>query len=148
MKRSGILYKMIGLFTIITLLYAQSAAAACVCAVMQTDMCNSGAKVADHAPMAAAQATQGAMGGMAAHCASRNLSALPCVCPAYDASHATVGVPSPPPLTHAVGAALLYYVVTDLNMSASSRTRSPRPAPPIIGVLPPPHSILHCVFLI
>ncbi len=142
MKRSGLLRKVIGLLSIVAVLYAQSAAAACVCAVMHMDMPNPCAAGAGNAPMTAAQTAPGAMG---AHCLNRDMGA-PCVCSGHDAGHATVGAPSHPPLAHAVDAALLY-IVTDMKTPAASRSVSPAIAPPIRAI-PPPHSILHCVFLI
>ena len=142
MKRSGLLRKAIGLLTIVAVLYAQSAAAACVCAIMHMDMPNPCAAAVGNAPMAAAQMAHGAMG---AHCLHRDMGA-PCVCPGYDASHTSVGAPSHPPLAHAVDATLRY-IVTDMTTPAGWRSVSRAIALPIRSI-PPPHSILHCVYLI
>ncbi|BAP89122.1 ABC transporter substrate-binding protein [Burkholderiales bacterium GJ-E10] len=142
MKRSGLLRKMIGLLTMVAVLYAQSAAAACVWTGVHTNMPNPCAAGVGNASVTAAQMARGAVG---AHCLKRDMGA-PCVCPGHDASHTTVGAPSHPPLAHAAGAALLY-IVTDMKTPAARRSVSPGIAPPIRAI-PPPHSILHCVFLI
>ncbi len=144
MKRSDLLRKMIGLLTIAAVLYAQSAAAACVRAVVLMDMPNPCVAGVGNAPMTAARMAR-IGGAMGAHCLKRDMGA-PCVCPERDASHATAGTPSHPRLAHAVDAALLY-IVTDMKTPTARESVSLAIAPPIRAI-PPPHSILHCVFLI
>lgn len=133
------------MLSILAVLWAQSAAAACVCAVTHMAMPTYCARhVGDMSAMAMPTAP-------AAHSATtahpmRHDMGTGCLCPGHDASRTTVGGPSHPALTHAVAAVGLY-VVADVQTLPVRRAIPPVVAASIQAI-PPPHSILHCVFLI
>ncbi len=148
MKRSALLRQAIGLLSIVAVLVAQSAAAACVCAFMQMGMpgpCATGVVNSTMPPARVAPTAPGTMAAMQAHGMERGMGSA-CVCPGHDASRGTAGEASHPALTHAV-AATPRYIVADVQALPAWRAFLIATATPIHAT-PPPHSILHCVFLI
>ena len=138
------------------LLYAQSAAAACVCEFSQMGvpgMCAGVDSAVAAAPAdgivppgsMATSAGATAPGAAVVHGAEPD-STAPCVSGECCAHEVGIGELSHPSLAHVAPAAPLYEVA-DIGAPVSSGLLCLDAAVPVRAI-PPPHTILHCVFLI